>query len=148
MVFGLLLILLGGLIYLSFRPTTLLLFHTLDRVGLMLLIADWRILTAAYHPSEFVIYSLPGGLWASAYILIIVSLLGKASATVRLAVASLIPLSGIVSELMQGTGLLPGVFDPVDLACYALPLLLHIMYEIIKDNRIWQTFSTASAVSN
>ena len=77
MVFGLLLILLGGLIYLSFRPTTLLLFHALDRMGLMLLITDWRAWMSAYQPTEFVLYSLPGGLWAAAYILIILSLTGR-----------------------------------------------------------------------
>ena len=156
MVFGLLLILLGGLIYLSFRPTTLLLFHALDRMGLMLLITDWRAWMSAYQPTEFVLYSLPGGLWAAAYILIILSLTGliilsltgRTPLTQRVTIASMIPLAGIASELLQWGGLLPGIFDATDLLCYTLPLLFLIIYVIIKNFRIWQVFSTASVVSN
>ena len=148
MVFGLLLILLGGLIYLSFRPTTLLLFHALDRMGLMLLITDWRAWMSAYQPTEFVLYSLPGGLWAAAYILIILSLTGRAPLTQRVTIASMIPLAGIASELLQWGNLLPGIFDATDLLCYTLPLLFLIIYVIIKNIRIWQVFSTASVVSN
>lgn len=58
MLIGLVMLLLGGMIYLLFRPTTLLLFHTLDMVGLMPLVTDWRTLAAACQPSEFVV-SLP-----------------------------------------------------------------------------------------
>ena len=144
MVFGLLLILLGGLIYLSFRPTTLLLFHALDRMGL----TDWRAWMSAYQPTEFVLYSLPGGLWAAAYILIILSLTGRTPLTQRVTIASMIPLAGIASELLQWGGLLPGIFDATDLLCYTLPLLFLIIYVIIKIIRIWQVFSTASVVSN
>ena len=148
MVFGLLLILLGGLIYISFRPTSLLLFHTLDRMGLMLLVADWRMWVAAFRPSDFVLYSLPGGLWAASYILIVLSLLNSAPTGLRLTVACSIPLAGIVSELMQGWGMLPGVFDLTDLVCYTLPMLLLIIYETIKKYRLWLIFSTASQASN
>lgn len=98
MLIGLVMLLLGGMIYLLFRPTTLLLFHTLDMVGLMPLVTDWRTLAAACQPSEFVVYSLPGGLWSAAYILLVVSLLGRVRRWQRMAVASIIPLVGICSE--------------------------------------------------
>lgn len=91
MLIGLVMLLLGGMIYLLFRPTTLLLFHTLDMVGLMPLVTDWRTLAAACQPSEFVVYSLPGGLWAAAYILLVVSLLGRVRRWQRMMVASIIP---------------------------------------------------------
>lgn len=145
---GLVMLLLGGIIYLLFRPTTLLLFHTLDLVGLMPLVTDCRTLVATYQPSEFVVYSLPGGLWAASYILLVVSLLERAMRWQRMMVASIIPLAGICSELMQQAGLLPGVFDTADLVCYAVPLIILNMYIIIKNLSIWQVSLTASTASN
>jgi hypothetical protein len=145
---GLVMLLLGGIIYLLFRPTTLLLFHTLDLVGLMPLVTDCRTLAATCQPSEFVVYSLPGSLWATSYILLVVSLLERAMRWQRMMVASIIPLAGICSELMQQAGLLPGVFDTADLVCYAVPLIILNMYIIIKNLSIWQVFLTASTASN
>lgn len=145
---GLVMLLLGGIIYLLFRPTTLLLFHSLDLVGLMPLVTDCRTLAATCQPSEFVVYSLPGGLWATSYILLVVSLLEQAMRWQRMMVASIIPLAGICSELMQQAGLIPGVFDTADLVCYAVPLIILNMYIIIKNLSIWQVFLTASTASN
>ena len=145
---GLVMLLLGGIIYLLFRPTTLLLFHTLDLVGLMPLVTDCRTLVATCQPSEFVVYSLPGSLWATSYIILVVSLLERAMRWQRMMVASIIPLAGICSELMQQAGLLPGVFDTADLVCYAVPLIILNMYIIIKNLSIWQVSLTASTASN
>ena len=102
----------GGLIYLAFRPTTILLFHIADGMGLMPLIAQWRSLMATWQPSEFWVYSLPGGLWASAYILLVYGLLERQS-----------------------------------MLCYAAPLGLLYMFEIIKNKRICHGW-IASTVSN
>ena len=137
----------GGLIYLAFRPTTILLFHIADGMGLMPLIAQWRSLMATWQPSEFWVYSLPGGLWASAYILLVYGLLERQSTLLRLTIASSIPLVGVISELLQGAHCLPGVFDWADLLCYAAPLGLLYMYEIIKNKRICHGW-IASTVSN
>ncbi len=144
---GLLLISIGGMIYLSFRPTSLLMFHTLDGMGLMIAVDWWRSLIA-WQPSEFVVFSLPGGLWAAAYILLVNGLMEHRQALLRVAIASIIPLMGIVSELLQQMQLLPGTFDYTDLLCYAMPLTAFYLYEIIKKITIWQVFLTASTVSN
>lgn len=138
---------LGGLIYLAFRPTTILMFHVADGMGLMPLIMAWRSLMAAWQPAEFWVYSLPGGLWAAAYILLVYGLLSRQSALLRLTIASSIPLVGVVSELLQGVHGLPGVFDWTDLLCYATPLVLLYIYEIIKNKRICHGW-IASTVSN
>ena len=145
---GVLLILLGGMIYLSFRPTSLLLFHVLDGLGVMPLMASWRDWVADWQPSEFVVYSLPGGLWAASYILLTYPLLHRQQAWLRIAIAGSVPALGIVSELLQQGGILPGVFDIADLCCYAVPLLLLIIFETSKNNEIWQTSLTASTASN
>ena len=138
---------LGGLIYLAFRPTTILMFHVADGMGLMPLVMAWRSWTAAWQPAEFWVYSLPGGLWAAAYILLVYGLLLRQSAMLRITIASSNPMIGVVSELLQGVGLLPGVFDWADLLCYATPLLLLYIYEIIKNKTICHGW-IASTVSN
>ncbi len=145
---GVLLILLGGMIYLSFRPTTLLLFHVLDGLGMMPLLTLWRDWTAQWQPAEFVVYSLPGGLWAASYILLTYPLLHRQQTWLRIVVAGSVPALGFVSELLQQWGLLPGVFDIADLWCYGMPLLLLLFYETIKQISIWQISLTASTVSN
>ncbi|MBQ9229873.1 MAG: hypothetical protein IJ190_01700 [Prevotella sp.] len=145
---GLLLLVVGGMIYVSFRPTSLLLFHSLDFLGLSAGVDAWRDLVSEWRPHEFIVYSLPGGLWAAAYILLTHGLLAYKPALPRVCIASLIPLTGIGSELLQRWGLLPGTFDIADLLCYTVPLLLLIIYEITKDKSIWQISLTASPASN
>ena len=145
---GCALVTLGGLIYLTFRPTTILMFHVADGMGLMPLVMAWRSMTAAWQPAEFWVYSLPGGLWAAAYILLAYGFLSRQSSLLRLTVASTIPMAGVVSELLQGIYVLPGVFDWTDLLCYATPLVLLYIYVIIKNLTIWQVSLTASTVSN
>ena len=145
---GWILVGLGGLIYLAFRPTTILMFHVAEGMGLMPLIAQWRSWMTIWQPAEFWVYSLPGGLWAAAYILFVYGLLSHQSTPLRLTVASSIPMTGIVSELLQGGHCLPGVFDWADLLCYATPLVVLYIYVIIKNLNIWQVSLTASTVSN
>lgn len=142
------LLVVGGIIYVSFRPTSLLLFHSLNLLGLSAWVDAWRDLVGGWQPPEFIVYSLPGGLWAASYILLMHRLLAYQPVSLRVGTASIIPLTGIVSELLQRWGLLPGTFDIADLLCYAVPLLLLIIYEIIKNKSIWQVFLTASTVSN
>lgn len=145
---GLFLLVVGGMIYVSFRPTSLLLFHSLEILGLSTGVNAWRDLISGWQPHEFIVYSLPGGLWAAAYILLTHGLLAYQSTTLRVGIASIIPLMGMGSELLQQWQLLPGTFDIADLLCYAVPLLLLIIYEIIKNKSIWQVSLTASAASN
>lgn len=145
--FGWMLVAFGGLIYLAFRPTTILMFYVADGMGLMPLVTSWRSMMTFWQPTEFWVYSLPGGLWAAAYILLVYGLLSRQSALLRLTIASSIPMVGVVSELLQGVHCLPGVFDWTDLLCYATPLVLLYLYEIIKNKRICHGW-IASTVSN
>ena len=144
---GCVLVAFGGLIYLTFRPTTILMFYIADSMGLMPSVMSWRSWMATWQPAEFWVYSLPGGLWASAYILLVYGLLSRQPALLRLTVTSSIPMVGVVSELLQGVHCLPGVFDWTDLSCYATPLVLLYIYEIIKNKTICHGW-IASTVSN
>lgn len=121
----------GGSIYVLFRARTIL-YHCAD-AGLPCLAGVRSQLPA---PSDFVLYSLPGFLWTASYILITDAVLRSAPLHVTLWWASLIPLLGVASELLQllmpqgnVMGIRVGTFDVADLICYATP---YIVYYVIK----------------
>ena len=122
---GMMMLLMGGMTYLLFRPQTLLMFHVTDALGLSAVINSMRKGISSQLP-EFIIYNLPGALWAAAYILTIDSLMFRQSVMPRILVSGIIPVIGAVSELLQLTGLLPGTFDVADLLCYLVPYLLYM----------------------
>ena len=122
---GMMMLLMGGMTYLLFRPQTLLMFHVTDALGLSAVINSMRESISSQLP-EFIIYNLPGALWAAAYILTIDSLMFRQSVMPRILVSGIIPVIGAVSELLQLIGLLPGTFDVADLLCYLIPYLLYL----------------------
>ena len=122
---GMMMLLMGGMTYLLFRPQTLLMFHVTDALGLSAVINSMRKGISSQLP-EFIIYNLPGALLAAAYILTTEYFLYRQSVKARILVAGIIPVIGAVSELLQLTGLLPGTFDVADLLCYLVPYLLYM----------------------
>lgn len=106
----------GGWIYVVGRPGTI-----------IYNISHASIVTAqAVDLPDFVRYSLPDGLWSMSSILVLHPLLRNEPALRRIAIVAIVPLLGIISEILQWVGWLPGVFDICDLACYALPLLTYL----------------------
>lgn len=122
---ALLLLVIGGGIYLLMRQPVMLMHKVASELGIGIFIDKGRMLVQGWQLPEWMIFSLPGALWSTAYILIIDALLSKSPSWRRFAVAAFIPLVGIVSELLQFVGLLPGTFDALDIIAYALPLLIY-----------------------
>jgi len=120
-----LLLVIGGGIYLLMRQPVMLMHKVASELGIGIFIDKGRMLVQGWQLPEWMIFSLPGALWSTAYILIIDALLSKSPSWRRFAVAAFIPLVGIVSELLQFVGLLPGTFDALDIIAYALPLLIY-----------------------
>lgn len=125
MAVGVMLLLAGGLVYVLFRPTTLLLFHVAEGLGLADTIAQWRQAAAPHCPAPFTVYTLPAGLWALSYVLIVAPLAQGLPTLRRWAAVSFIPLLGAVSEVLQAPAIVPGTFDWADLALYLLPLMAY-----------------------
>ena len=133
---GIVLLLVGGITYLLFRPRTLLMFHVADYLGLSPIIDRIREgMTDAWIP-EFIVYNLPGALWSAAYLLTVDCFLYGQSVRTRLVATSIVPLIGAVSEVFQLTGMVPGTFDGWDLLCYLIPYLLYLSC-ITKNKPIW-----------
>jgi hypothetical protein len=116
----------GGLLYVLYRPMETLLIRLMGRIGMDACLDRWREAAAAVTPPEWVVYSLPAGLWAMSYVLIVDALTAGSKMTYkgRLAAVSIVPLLGMTSELLQAAGLVPGTFDWLDLGFYLLPLTL------------------------
>ena len=131
---GLLTLTAGGMVYVLYRSQSLLVFHIANKLGLSAWTAHLRHNAPVLNVPEWMIYSLPGGLWAIAYILIIEAVTQPWPPRKRMMWASSIPLCGIASELLQGIGCLPGTFDFIDVLCYGIPLGIYITHKITNIN--------------
>lgn len=76
---------------------------------------------------DWIIYALPDGLWACSYT-ILIGTIWDFNVEKCLAIMAIIPLMGILSELLQCCNVLPGVFDWHDLVAYSLGFVIGIAY--------------------
>lgn len=120
------LIFIGGMIYVLYRPESLLLFRVTDALGITPLIDVLRSHISRFMLPSFMINSLPAGLWTASYLLMMFVTTKFHSRRFRLMIALPLPLMAIVLEIMQFLGWCPGTFDIYDLACYVVPLFVFI----------------------
>mgnify|MGYP006188926019 CR=1 FL=1 len=118
----------GGLLYVAFRPTHLLLFQWAEVLGLADAVTALRLLADPYAPGmpRWVIDSAPAALWAFAF----------TGCMSRLWYGRLQPRAwfwittaafvGVGSELLQIAGHVPGTFDPFDLLAYVVGSVLGV----------------------
>ena len=116
----------GGCIYLLQRPASLLLFRVTDALGLTERLDAVRTDLAAWP--EFVVYNLPGALWSGSYVLLADMLFRSFPLSARLLWASVIPMLGLLSELLQFAGLCPGTPDVLDALCYVSPYIIYVIF--------------------
>ena len=120
----------GGMIYVSFRPKSLLMFSWFDGIGIGKIVNLVRGYCVCVKLPSWAQYSLPAGLWLLAYMLLVDIIWGKAGFIRKLFVYSL-AFVAVLSEIFQFLGILPGTFDWVDICFYGLAI---IVYKLI--NRI------------
>lgn len=123
---ALFLILTGGIIYVLYRPESLLLFRVTDSLGITPLIDILRSNTSRIMLPSFMINSLPAGLWTASYLMMMYITTKYHTRRIRLMLALPLPVMAIVLELMQFLGWCPGTFDIYDLICYIVPLFVFI----------------------
>lgn len=116
----------GGGIYLLQRTTSLLMFRLVDILGMTHKVEEIR--ASAVAMPEFLVFCLPGGLWSASYVLLVDAVMAGQPAVTRLAWGALIPMIGLVSELLQAVGLCPGTADWRDAVCYGVPYLLYVLW--------------------
>ena len=128
LVIAFLFIICGGLIYIAFRPKSLMLFSLADTLHLSKVVDSIREIATAMQFSDFIVYSLPAGLWTASYLLIMFYLTRKCNRRTRLQLSLPLPSSAVFLEFAQYFSLCSGTFDIYDLVCYLLPITIFIIY--------------------
>lgn len=119
-------LLLGGVIYILFRVSSLRMFSWFETIGINLVESNLRknsILIAQYFPDWF-LYSLPDGLWIFSYVCLMFCIWRKSISKQNIFWISIVPLTAVGSEFLQIFGLVQGTFDMVDVLCYLIGFIL------------------------
>lgn len=127
-IFGVLFLVCGCVIYLLFRSKSLNIYQWCVLFGLSDTIDTLRQQVQNWDISEFVKFSLPDGLYCAAYILMIDAVWYKGNTLAKYIIISLVPFITISSEVLQYYGLVKGTFDMYDLICYATPPMIYLIY--------------------
>ena len=131
-ILSMLILCIGGLIYIGFRDKSLLMFDWLYHMGFTQHVEAFRSLFDQDGVYGWVKNSLPDGLWLFAYMFLVDAIWnGSKSISSCIFIYSL-PLFALLSEFLQYFGLVPGVFDWIDVVSYLFAIMLYILIKIIK----------------
>lgn len=131
-ILSLVILLLGGLIYIIFRDKSLLMFNWFDAIGIGNEIDGVRRLFQGEGIYGWVKYSLPDGLWAFSYMFIVDAIWNGSKLISSYIFIYSLPFFALLSEFFQYFGLLPGVFDWVDVASYLFAIILFVIIKLLK----------------
>lgn len=122
-------LLVGGMLYLGFRPVSLLMFEWINFVGLEGLVADYRAFILPYGSQlpEWLIFSAPNGLWLFSFAGLMMYLWGQEQFAAALAWTFALWVVSISSELLQSVHFLSGVFDINDVFAYTTGFLAYFV---------------------
>jgi len=110
-------IMLGGLIYVLLRPSIPEFFRLFSSIGLFewLLSQREHTLNIGHLFPDWIVYSLPSGLWAFSYSLLIIGIWSKNTSILKYVWLTTIPLLVFGFEFLQYSGIVGGTFSVGDL---------------------------------
>ena len=124
----------GASIYLLFRKDTLLVFSWLDYIGMsdtLFMIRDNISFVRKYIP-DFILYSLPDGIWVYSGTIAFIIIWKKNKKTVFSVFWTFLPFScAVVIEILQQFRIVNGTFCSVDIIFYILLFCL-ALYPHVK----------------
>lgn len=115
---------LGGIIYLSFRPETLVMFSWVTMLGLDEFVNSMRDYTNDFAIPQWVIFSAPNGLWIFSFGALMLWLWERDSVEHAACWTFALWLLAISSEALQLIEVIPGTFDVNDLVAYTVGFLM------------------------
>lgn len=118
----------GGSIYIIFRPLTLNMFRWFDTLGISSLINKYRELANYVSLNDFVLYSLPDGLWITSYLIIVNTIIPSKQKKELFFWILFLPLISVLSEFLQYYNLISGRFDINDIVCFVSPLIINLIF--------------------
>ena len=123
-------LLFGGLIYVFFRTSSLLMFSWYKNIGLGEVLSRLRKSTipiAGFIP-DWILYSLPDGLWIFSYVCLILFIWKNSVSLRNIFWILIIPGLAISSELCQRFTFITGTFDWTDLLLYIFGMTLPFIF--------------------
>jgi len=123
---------LGGIIYIFLRPSEHVFFGWIRSIGLghwLNLFRESSISSSQLLP-EWIVYSLPNGLWAFAYALLITIIWKDSKSWLRYLWFISIPVLVIGYEVLQYASIIPGTFSTQDIVFGMGGLILGIILGI------------------
>ncbi len=122
-------IIFGGTIYILFRPSEPVFFQWIRVAGLdnMLSAARRNTFLSGLQLPDWIVYSLPNGLWSFAYSLIITGIWAGSKSWLRYVWMASIPLLVLGYEMLQYQGIIPGTFCLQDIAMGTAGLIFGIL---------------------
>jgi len=124
----------GGLIYILLRPSEYVFFGWISMAGFDHWISPARSLSPAFSQlfPDWIIFSLPNGLWAFAYALLITRIWSGSNSWLKYFWMASIPIIVLGFELLQYPRIIPGTFCIQDIVFGVLGLVLGIFIGTIK----------------
>lgn len=116
----------GGLIYLAFREGHLKMFDWFEKISLMEELNFFRNSTLKYsfYLPDWVVYSLPDGLWLFSYVSLVMAFWKNKIQINSLFWILFLPIWALAHEIGQFFHLVQGTFDFVDVVFYIVAILL------------------------
>ena len=123
---------LGGLLDVAFRPTSLVMFQWCDRLRLTPSVHQLRLLASTVRPrlAPVVIFAVPNGLWLLSYCLVVSAIWGGRARRVAIGWMALLWALAVTSEFLQRWGWLRGTFDWQDVAAYSCAFVVGALWRI------------------
>jgi hypothetical protein len=118
-------VLMCGLMYISFRPDTLKMFHFFKVFGLLDYLEELQH-NPARVPS-WILYNLPDGAWLFAYSILIACFWNFKLKDCWMFIL-VMPFICIPHEFLQGLGVMHGTYDPSDVLAYLLAIFAGFVY--------------------
>ncbi|SIT72900.1 hypothetical protein SAMN05216526_1759 [Ectothiorhodosinus mongolicus] len=128
MVISATLMLFGGLIYITYRDHSLLMFRWFDVLGVDAWVAGLgdQILNLYSPPNAWFVYSLPNLLWLISGVLLFEAIWGRIASRQKVIWVSAFCMVAIGAELLQWVNIVPGTFDVHDLWPMVLVYLAYL----------------------
>ena len=124
----------GGLIYILLRPSEHVFFSWINAVGFENWLNSARSLTHQLRQliPDWFVFSLPNGLWAFAYALLISSIWSGSKSGLKYFWLASVPVLVLGFEVLQYPGIIPGTFSLPDVLLGAGGLALGISIGFLK----------------
>ena len=130
-ILSLLILCIGGLIYVGLRDKSLLMFDWFYHLGISQHVEIFRGLFNSEGVYGWVKNSLPDGLWLFSYMFLVDAIWNGSKSISAYIFIYYLPILALVSEFSQYFGLVPGVFDWIDVASYLFAILLYITIKLL-----------------